>query len=144
MTDGAFNMPWGTRVRVVRAPDSCADLQGATGTLTNPKAVHPHEVPGVVALLHVGKIHWSIHTEGWGFESIEQPGADVRVALRTEWTEFATRCSDNISRIHDTRDDGVYAKLYAADVSRLLKMLQGIERSAEGRECVSDAWEDAK
>ena len=42
----------------------------------------------------------------------------------SDWSNFVSRCSDNVRKIHDTNDEGVYAKLYAADVSLLLAMVQ--------------------
>jgi len=41
----------------------------------------------------------------------------------SDWDDFAQRCADNVRKIHETGDEGVYAKLYAADVARLLAML---------------------
>lgn len=64
------------------------------------------------------------------------------------WEEFRKRCADNVQRIRDTSDDGVYAKLYAADVGRLLSMLETIdawdERPGSDAECAFDATPDGR
>ncbi len=39
------------------------------------------------------------------------------------WEEFARRCAENVQKIRATSDEGLYAKLYADDVARLLSML---------------------
>jgi hypothetical protein len=43
--------------------------------------------------------------------------------MDADWEAFVTRCSDTVRKIHETNDEGVYAKLYAADVSRLLAII---------------------
>lgn len=51
----------------------------------------------------------------------------------SDWTDFAKRCADNVRKIQETTDEGVYAKLYAADVQVLLRMIEkAVECYPEG------------
>jgi len=43
------------------------------------------------------------------------------------WLEFRTRCVATALKIQETKDDGVYAKLYAKDVTRLLATIESLE-----------------
>lgn len=67
------------------------------------------------------------------------------------WDEFRERCAANVRKIRDTKDDGVYAKLYADDVERLLMMVGGLDRTIDigatmaelvwqGRSTPKDPW----
>jgi len=47
----------------------------------------------------------------------------------TEWAEFAERCAGNVRKIRETGDDGLFAKLYAADVDRLLRVSDHIDEN---------------
>lgn len=49
----------------------------------------------------------------------------------SDWAEFVERVGGNVRKIHKTADEGMYAKLYAADVTRLLAMLNLIESTTE-------------
>ncbi len=135
-----FNIPWGTTVRVRRAPKGVM-LMGFQGTLVDPNAFMLASAadPSVVALLKVDSIHWSVRADGWEFEAVDRPAE-----TNGEWLGFVARCRARIETIVQSNDDGMFAKFYAKDVARLLDMLQGIERSNEGAEMVSDAWEDTK
>lgn len=47
------------------------------------------------------------------------------------WEQFRERCFATVQKIDETRDDGVYAKLYAADVGRLLMMVGILDRQRD-------------
>lgn len=47
------------------------------------------------------------------------------------WSEFRERCAANVQRIRDTNDDGMYAKLYADDVTSLLMMVGSLDRQRD-------------
>lgn len=49
----------------------------------------------------------------------------------SDWESFRSRCAATAQKIRDTQDDGVYAKLYAQDVDRLLHMLRVIDDECE-------------
>lgn len=49
----------------------------------------------------------------------------------SDWEEFVERAGGNVKKIHEMADEGMYAKLYAADVTRLLAMLNLIESTTE-------------
>ena len=58
------------------------------------------------------------------------------------WDEFRERCAANVQKIRDTKDDGVYAKLYAADVERLLMMVGALDRPVDVGVMLSElAWQ---
>jgi hypothetical protein len=131
VTDGAFNMPWGTWVRIKRS--SFKQLVGKVGTLQMP--THPATVAnfcpiaGDLGAATVGS-SWpvlAIDAGEWEFESVEKEGADVRVVLRDAWTEFAEHVGQTVRKIRSTKDDGMYAKLYADDAELLLVMLSRVE-----------------
>lgn len=46
----------------------------------------------------------------------------------SDWEEFRDRCASHVLLVQRTRDDGVFAKLYATDVGRMLRMLAFIEQ----------------
>lgn len=117
-------------------------LAGSIGILYHPSVLPLSPDPDVLALFKVDSIYWTVRGDGWEFEvAVVAPDT-----TNTDggWEAFAKRCDGNVRKIRETGDDGLFAKLYANDVERLLAMLQGIERSNEGAECVSDAWEDTK
>jgi hypothetical protein len=47
------------------------------------------------------------------------------------WEQFRKRCAATVQKIHDTKDDGVYAKLYASDVCSLLLMVSSLDRQRD-------------
>ncbi len=51
--------------------------------------------------------------------------------MSESWEEFRNRCAATVQKIHDTKDDGVYAKLYEENVGRLLRMLDCIDAESE-------------
>lgn len=47
------------------------------------------------------------------------------------WDEFRNRCVATVQKIRDTKDDGVYAKLYADDVERLLVLIGELDHQRD-------------
>lgn len=43
------------------------------------------------------------------------------------WDELLARCQANVNKIRETKDDGVYAQLYAADVSQLIELVRSLD-----------------
>lgn len=43
-----------------------------------------------------------------------------------EWSEFQKRCEQRISKIRETKDQGLFAGMYANDVGLLLALLLGM------------------
>jgi len=122
--NGAFGFFWGEEVRVVASP--IGYLIGLTGELRAPTRVD------TVAVFRAGggDNFWHvIDNAQWSFEPIARPGATP--VNRTGWAEFAKRCASNVQKILDTKDDGVYAKLYVEDVSRLLMMVGALDRQRD-------------
>ncbi len=92
---------------------------GATGTLCDPALpIFQCANPSLAAYFKCDGVHWAVHQSGWEFEVAEEPGA--------RWREFAARCDDHIHRIRNTNDDGIYARIYAKDVERLLQTLRNV------------------
>ena len=55
---------------------------------------------------------------------------DARGAVKS-WSEFREHCVANVQRILDTNDGGMYAKLYADDVTRLLMVVAALNRQRD-------------
>ncbi len=56
---------------------------------------------------------------------------DARGAVSESWEAFRKRCAATVQKIQDTKDDGVYAKLYADDVTSLLLMVSALDRQRD-------------
>lgn len=44
--------------------------------------------------------------------------------LPDTWDDFADECDQRVTFIEASKDDGMYAQLYARDVGKLLRMLE--------------------
>jgi hypothetical protein len=58
------------------------------------------------------------------------------------WLQFRNRCAATVQKIRDTKDDGVYAQLYAQDIERFVRMADDMSANWSTPESAFDVTED--